>query len=249
MLYVAALVLEARERARLDQVDLARLAGVSRAQVSRIENGRARPSLATLERLLAACGVELDIRLTPAGSLTAAEASLLAGMSVEERLRRHDLEPTAALVSDVGTADDPAVVTGDLALLLHAVPVRPRGADVVVPDDVDPGETAERWDRAWLRGWSTDWEEFCTPVSPRSIRPGAVVEVGTARGRVLVQLVPRATYEGIRARAVLVEYGGGYSAALDCVIDPRRLLVAALPDAADAAPDAGRALGRLTARA
>jgi transcriptional regulator with XRE-family HTH domain len=55
------LLKEARNRAGLTQRELARRAGTSQAMVARIERGQQSPSVATLERLVRACGLELRI--------------------------------------------------------------------------------------------------------------------------------------------------------------------------------------------
>jgi transcriptional regulator with XRE-family HTH domain len=57
------LLQNARTRAGLSQRELARRAGTSQAMVARIERGQQSPSLATLERLVTACGLELRVRL------------------------------------------------------------------------------------------------------------------------------------------------------------------------------------------
>lgn len=62
---VGALVREARRRAGLSQRRLAELAGTSQAAVHRYEHNRASPSMATLARLTAACGVRLHVTLRP----------------------------------------------------------------------------------------------------------------------------------------------------------------------------------------
>ncbi|MGI8593442.1 MAG: helix-turn-helix domain-containing protein [Solirubrobacteraceae bacterium] len=54
----------ARERYGIDQRTLARRAGTSQAQVSRIERGETSPSVETLARLLAAMGERLELRST-----------------------------------------------------------------------------------------------------------------------------------------------------------------------------------------
>jgi transcriptional regulator with XRE-family HTH domain len=59
----AAILREARSRARLSQRELASRARTSQARISRIENGREEPSYGTLERLVLACGFELAHRL------------------------------------------------------------------------------------------------------------------------------------------------------------------------------------------
>jgi transcriptional regulator with XRE-family HTH domain len=52
---------DARDRAGLSQRQLAERAGTSQAMVARIEGGRQSPSMATLERLVRACGLELRV--------------------------------------------------------------------------------------------------------------------------------------------------------------------------------------------
>ena len=56
---VAPLVKDARRRAGLTQRALAERAGTSQAAVARYEAGRTVPDVATLDRLLRACGYEL----------------------------------------------------------------------------------------------------------------------------------------------------------------------------------------------
>lgn len=53
----------ARERAGLSQRALADRAQVRQPAVSRIESGHQQPTLATLSRLVAACGLELRLRV------------------------------------------------------------------------------------------------------------------------------------------------------------------------------------------
>jgi transcriptional regulator with XRE-family HTH domain len=59
---------DAREGAGLSQRELAQRAGTSQAMVARIECGHQSPSLATLERLVRACG--LDLRVEAGGGET-----------------------------------------------------------------------------------------------------------------------------------------------------------------------------------
>src|SRR5271156_939650 len=62
----AALLREARTRANLSQTDVARRANVAQSVISAYESGRREPAFATLERLIAATGHRLDVRLEPA---------------------------------------------------------------------------------------------------------------------------------------------------------------------------------------
>jgi transcriptional regulator with XRE-family HTH domain len=86
----SALVRTARRRAGLTQVELGRRAGVSQAEVARIEHPGSNPTAATLERVLRGAGFRMRIepveevdesqlrerlRLTPAQRLAAFQAS------------------------------------------------------------------------------------------------------------------------------------------------------------------------------
>ena len=66
---------QARTRHALDQRSLARRAGTTQAQVSRIERGVSSPSVATLQRLMEAMGEGLELRTTagPRGNRSPAE--------------------------------------------------------------------------------------------------------------------------------------------------------------------------------
>ena len=59
------LVQKVRLRAGLTQASLAKLTGTTQSAISRLENGRVRPSMETLERLAKACGAALELRLVP----------------------------------------------------------------------------------------------------------------------------------------------------------------------------------------
>lgn len=61
----AHLLADARRRHKLDQQTLARRAGTSQAQISRIELGKTSPGVATLQRLLRAMGELLVLSSTP----------------------------------------------------------------------------------------------------------------------------------------------------------------------------------------
>jgi predicted nucleotidyltransferase/DNA-binding XRE family transcriptional regulator len=54
---------EARRRAGLSQTELARSAGVTQSVISAYESGARQPSLPVLEKLVAATGLELELRI------------------------------------------------------------------------------------------------------------------------------------------------------------------------------------------
>jgi len=60
-----ALVREARRRHGVSQATLARRAGTTQRQISRLERGETSPSAKTLARLLAALGERLELRAVP----------------------------------------------------------------------------------------------------------------------------------------------------------------------------------------
>lgn len=84
------LILEARRRAGLTQAQLARRARTSQPAIARYERANAMPNLATLHRLIEACGLELHLSIQePSSQRAEAEAAALA-RTVEERLRSNE---------------------------------------------------------------------------------------------------------------------------------------------------------------
>lgn len=55
------ILLEARRAARLSQRELSRRSGVPQAAISRIEHGLVSPRTETIDRLLRACGKDLEL--------------------------------------------------------------------------------------------------------------------------------------------------------------------------------------------
>lgn len=62
---LAAAVMDVRSRAGLTQEALARKMGTTQPVVARLESGRSRPSMRTLERLAEATGSRLQISFAP----------------------------------------------------------------------------------------------------------------------------------------------------------------------------------------
>ena len=59
-------ILDARTAAGLTQKDLATRTGIAQADISRLENGNANPSLRTLQRLAEGMGMKLKLEFVPA---------------------------------------------------------------------------------------------------------------------------------------------------------------------------------------
>ena len=96
---VWSLIREARHRAGLSQAALADRAGTSQPAIARYERARSMPDLATLHRIIEACGLELRLQLVkPDPQREGAERAALA-RSVEERLAA--VEQHTELVSEL----------------------------------------------------------------------------------------------------------------------------------------------------
>ena len=83
---VWALVRDARRRAGLTQADLARRAATSQPAIARYERARALPDLATLQRIVEACGLELRFELAEPDHQRGAEERIALERTTEERL-------------------------------------------------------------------------------------------------------------------------------------------------------------------
>lgn len=59
-------MLDARKASGLTQKDLADRTGIAQADISKLENGNANPSLKTLQRLAAGMGMKLKLEFVPA---------------------------------------------------------------------------------------------------------------------------------------------------------------------------------------
>lgn len=155
---VAGLLRTAREQSRLSQTQLARVAGVGRTVVNLYENGRRSPTVATLDVLLAACGLQARVLLEPLMADLDARVDALSGGEVP-RLNDEDWTRLVTSFLDLpgavklGFGAPPMrrgpvtwAVDGAPALALHHLAVDPQAAEtltaVVVLDD------ALRW---WMR--------------------------------------------------------------------------------------------------
>ena len=98
---VWSLLREARRRAGLTQSDLAARAHTSQPAIASYERARTMPDLATLFRLVEACGLELRLELVDPDPQRVATEETARKRSVEERLATNDsfTELAAALRS------------------------------------------------------------------------------------------------------------------------------------------------------
>ncbi|WP_430497996.1 helix-turn-helix domain-containing protein [Micromonospora trifolii] len=151
---LGAAIREQRQSRELSQCELAGLAGVSQATVARIEGGDRAPSIAVLERLLAAMDVQLVVGVEPLDAHLDARIDDLATRPIAERIDELGLDELLDQLTDF-----PQAITGSTAALLQGAPV-----------PVDALEIALRWQDSkpftrWLetnygQRWNARWGEF-----------------------------------------------------------------------------------------
>ena len=82
------LLREARTRSNLSQTDLARRAHIAQSVVSAYESGRREPAFGMLERLIAATGHRLDVRLEPSADARPGLPDTPLGRRLRQRRRQ-----------------------------------------------------------------------------------------------------------------------------------------------------------------
>ncbi|MBG6069595.1 helix-turn-helix domain-containing protein [Micromonospora ureilytica] len=151
---LGAAVRQQRHLRDLSQRQLAALAEVDQAAVARFERGERAPTIAVLERLLAAMDVQLVIGVEPLDAHLDARIDGLAARPIAERIDGLGLDRLLDRLTDF-----PQVITGSTAALLQGAPV-----------PVDALEIALRWQDSraftrWLethygQRWNARWGEF-----------------------------------------------------------------------------------------
>jgi len=191
-----ALLLEARRRSGLSQVETAMRAGVSQSMIAAYETGRREPTIPTLERLLEAVGAHLQIGLTDIAPIDPPERPVKTyrPMTLDD-LARHlsaqdDVDPwllVAEFLTEYGFEDKstrPKLLarrprrTGSARFdaLIAAL-----GEHLALSDDVDPPkwvEDAERFlDQFWFPTNTPDARADAVVFAPASfVRRGVFVE-------------------------------------------------------------------------
>lgn len=61
-------MIDARQKLNITQKELAEITGIAQADISRMENGSANPSLRTLQRLASGLGMAVKVEFIPASS-------------------------------------------------------------------------------------------------------------------------------------------------------------------------------------
>ncbi|HEX4017753.1 MAG TPA: helix-turn-helix transcriptional regulator [Frankiaceae bacterium] len=119
----AQLIRDARWLSCLTQAEMAQRAGVTRQMISAYESGARSPSVGTLDRLLAGCGVRLRLSMVPEPGLEDVPTRKLLATPVLERI---ELPLVDALVDLADAVGDHRLflVSGKAAARLHGACVR-----------------------------------------------------------------------------------------------------------------------------
>lgn len=228
------IVRHARDTAELTQRQLAELAATSQAAVTKYERQQKSPTLATVERLLAAAGFRALVTLVPYyADVDAAVADSLA-KSPKERMWEFAIA-FASILDSLRRERVELVVAGDLVAVLHGLPLRPVAGDLLVlatSDNLDRLERAAGWAiRMHVPGGD---ERF--PVRRETLqRWGDDVTLLTAYGDLALRQLDADAFRDVRRSAVSIRLGrfsvptADLAAALAQVVDQtlvERFLVA-----------------------
>jgi transcriptional regulator with XRE-family HTH domain len=236
MATTAALLHQARTRARISQRELARRAGTAQSVIARIERGQTSPTWETLQRLLAALNLEADVRLEPlvvVGSHMLAEVPGILRMAPEDRLKEvKNVERFLQHVSD-GTGGgggnaplDPEllfttlarhqvqfVLIGALAAKLQGFPRFTRDADITPARDRENLQHLAAALRELDARIYTDTipEGLPFDCSPQMLARGDVWNLVTTAGRLDLAFKPSGTegYDDLAPNAVHFTIFGG----------------------------------------
>lgn len=127
----------ARRRAGLSQTELARLAGVARQAVNRIERAEIVPRTDTLERLLAAAGATLSIAPLLGSFIARGPIRELLELPPRQRLSPRQL----AALDTLRNRRVHFIVVGDAAARLHGTPLDVAEVEIALdPDQLNLGK-------------------------------------------------------------------------------------------------------------
>ncbi|MBQ1021254.1 helix-turn-helix transcriptional regulator [Micromonospora sp. D93] len=151
---LGAAVRQQRHLRDLSQRQLAALAEVDQAAVARFERGERAPTIAVLERLLAAMDVQLVIGVEPLDAHLDARIDALAARPIAERIDGLGLDRLLDRLTDF-----PQVITGSTAALLQGAPVPVHALEIALRWQDSKAFT--RWlETSYGQRWNARWGEF-----------------------------------------------------------------------------------------
>jgi transcriptional regulator with XRE-family HTH domain len=125
----------ARWHAGLSQAEVANRAGTSQQAIARYERGHTIPSLALIERVLGACGMRLDLTITPEPGLIDQPTRELLERPPLERLPEPMRDWVLLLVPLLNSLGIPPLVANKAAARLRGAPVRVPELEFWVDDE------------------------------------------------------------------------------------------------------------------
>ncbi|MGI8697325.1 MAG: helix-turn-helix domain-containing protein [Mycobacteriales bacterium] len=156
-LAVADLLRRERRAAGLSQAELAHASDISQAMLSRWERGRRAPSIATINKVLAAMGRQLLLATEPLWADVDRAIDRLAAMSITDRVA----QPSFQLgIWREWLAPVPHLIDGAFAAVLQGVPLPVKALEVLVPESDLDGLAAALAGITNLRRWSQNWQDW-----------------------------------------------------------------------------------------
>jgi transcriptional regulator with XRE-family HTH domain len=132
---VTKIIHNARWMAGLTQAEVAQRAGISQQSVALYEGGKRQPSVATLTRLVAGCGLHLDWKLVPVAGLEDEPTRELLAVAPLARLEPALVASLSALAITAREID--LLVGGKTAARLHGAAIRVYEIELWVDERVD----------------------------------------------------------------------------------------------------------------
>lgn len=190
---------EVRTRADVLQHDVAVGAGISQAALSLYESGKRIPRIETVEKILAAMGMQLRWAAEPMWADVDREIDAMRALSIDERVANlRVLLPQ--LLDDLGGYDP--LLDGACAAMLQGAPVPAKGLEIAVPKDdfesfaesIAGARSLQRWSDRWkqfgyvdrdprVEGGPLHWDGVFGQVKARVISSGPAYVTIVAEGR------------------------------------------------------------------
>jgi transcriptional regulator with XRE-family HTH domain len=193
----ARLLRDARWMTGLTQAEVAQRAGVTRQVIGSYERGRRSPSVATLDRMLAGCGLRLRLSMVPEAGLEDVPTRALLALPPPQRI---DLPVLDALEDIAGSVGDhrTMLVSGKAAARLHGACVRVDELELWFSREQPVAEI-----RSWMAGAGVS-ERF--PLTAADLREGVTLTHGPD-GCTDVRLRSEPQFEGFLRRSTVLGLG------------------------------------------
>lgn len=221
------LIREARLRAGLTQQELADRSGRKRSVIARWEQGTIEPSLETFLEIIAVCGFDLPLELTPRDDSLDEHLRKNALLSPERRVQRalrasplHSRFDPYAILAALERARANYVVIGAFARIVQGADETTAGIEIA------PSVRGNNLRRVALALGELDAQ----PAATESDLGAASAEFRTAVGGIRIETEPAGTrggYDDLRRAAAREPIGKGLRVSVASIGDLARMLAAA----------------------